>query len=223
MRASSSATAASLRDRRHYASDHARFSGRAGAVSLSPVFRPVAPRPPSWVRLIRTFMQPSACIPDWPAGRPGICPPPSPPCGRVGCQSLQVRVGPTEVFRPSCFMVIATRPSALSTAIRLLPRRRLRQICGPVSAMARLLAESATPAPFRPTRAGVHARAMDTSRSRSRMVRRQRDRLITEPRGPDASREMMRFFRATDILRVRRSVQRFGATRDRAAPAMTWR
>ena len=63
--------------------------------SLSPVSRPVAPRPPSWVRLTRTSMRPSACIPDWPAGRPGICPPPSPPCGRVGCQSLQVRRRPS--------------------------------------------------------------------------------------------------------------------------------
>ena len=60
-----------------------------------------------------------------------------------------------EVFRPSCSTVIATRPSAPSTATRSLPRRRRRQICGRVSAMARLLAESATPAPFRRTRAGV--------------------------------------------------------------------
>ena len=62
--------------------------------------------------------------------------------------------GSRGVFRPSCSTVIATRPSARSTAIRSLPRRRLRQICGPSSAAARLLAGSATPAPFRRTRAG---------------------------------------------------------------------
>jgi hypothetical protein len=41
------------------------------------------PQRRSWARPTRTFMPPSASIPDWRAGPPVMCLPPSPRCGRA--------------------------------------------------------------------------------------------------------------------------------------------
>ena len=131
----------------------------------------------------------------WRAGRPATCLPPSPPCGRVGSMGGSASRPAARQSRRSCSMATATRPSTQSTAIRSSPSRRLRRICrttvsrgeaaGGISYTRTVQAdESGHPMLEQWVLHGAGHAWSGGSAAGS----------YTEPRGPDASREMMRFF-----------------------------
>ena len=163
--------------------------------SISPGSLPAVPRLQSWGRPTRTFMRPSACIPDWRAALPATCLLPSPPCARAGDRPRASR-GATRTTVPT-IVFHGDRDTTVNpvNGDQVIAQAKAAANLETTVIRGEAPAASATPAPFRRTRAGDRCSSSGsfTEPATHGPAAARPDR-TPSPRGPDASREMMRFF-----------------------------
>ena len=178
-----------LADRRHHAAGHGRLRRRPARASMSPACRPAARRPRSWAQPIPTFMRRSACIRASPAERRATCPRRSRPCGRAPARAHSARparIVPAIVFHGDRDTTVHR---AMATSRRAAPPRppapRVEEghVPGGHAYIARCTSAAATTVPSNGSCTAGHAWSGGSPAGS-----------YTDPHGPDASAEMLRFF-----------------------------
>ena len=182
-------------DRRHHPRGSCATSPSSLAASTSRGCRPAAPRRRSWARPIRSSTPPSASTPAWPAGLRATWRPPSRRCGRAAARRRGHPRGDGDA-RPDHRLPWRRRHDRPPGQRRRGHRPgqggggshehgRARHAPGGMTYTRTVHSDEA---------GRVDARTVGSSRGRTRLVRRQQAGSFTEPRGPDASREMVQFF-----------------------------